>query len=950
MTKATEPKIALFMHSLRNDYEGCKTQTDAIHRMSKYLTRNKTTERLSDRMSYTTHALRTEFFPNLNVESDDGFGKENLRKGFVLAEIASELIMLSEHVNEDVPRHLRRVPMGKRSYVYKRLDTPGNKMAALIRKYVRHGKRKGKPRFEEMVKNNQSIDIDAVLCRNMIKLTGSVKNGNFDSRSDPSDSSKNKTQLMVTGFCSSSLRTQTQTTVRFAMKKNCDTVPLMVDLTQAGRIDAYRTPESGSCGISRNKAAACYVTAYVDFDVMEKIILQIIEKNVDHFGWRPVTADKATPPIEYSTFDPTIPRNPDDPHEPNKTPLTVYTPVFDLDNGIIGWSSKPFNIYKTFVGYRRRGVINTSLSLHWDRVRGMFRFNVDPGRMMRPLVVMDNFCEFVDMVHSSWFDKDPDPFRHMINCGVIEYLDAAEEYCGLSFTADSFDTAKENGFEQTHMELHAALMQCTMESGSHCNNDQGPRRMYTFNMNNRAMSMTMFDALGTTTTHTLHYGQVPLQSTLVDKALHNREREPSGINGVVAVIATPNNIEDAYTMNKASVERGLLMSSSTRADTVTTDKKNTEFKRPGDRCRGKASSGKYDHLNPDGIPDVGTDIPGGYPVVGKVYKDRNATNERCLSRFLPINSRRRVKSVERYPKNSPSPSVVRVRSSKVNEPQIGNKFFMHHGQKGTAGDIVSPENLPWFADGPMAGVSPDLFINPCSLSRITQGLLLEAIAGKAYALRPGSIRQYSTTFLSKLTFNERLRLCMHVLRSNGSSYTGKSRMRQGTTGELIECMIFSGLIYVSALKQLSSEKLRARVRGPVNELTRQTSVGAKNFGGQKVGEMERWNLNSHGVSKLGQNFVYEAADKFHIYWCNKCEIQAFGCKELGFYMCNGCKSRDDMVQLLVPYVSNLMQQETMAAGLGHKFVTRKVENLTEIPENMYEREIYDVEEEDEYGE
>lgn len=175
-------------------------------------------------------------------------------------------------------------------------------------------------------------------------------------------------------------------------------------------------------------------------------------------------------------------------------------------------------------------------------------------------------------------------------------------------------------------------------------------------------------------------------------------------------------------------------------------------------------------------------------------------------------------------------------------PIIGDKFSSRHGQKGTLSVLWPQENMP-FSE---TGVCPDVLINPHAFpSRMTIGMLVESMAGKAGALH-GSFAD-ATPF----SFHEDRRVIDYVgeqLRSAGYSYYGSECLYNGLTGRVMTAEIFMGVVFYQRLRHMVSDKSQVRSTGPVMAITRQPVKGRKKHGGIRLGEMERDSLLSHGVA------------------------------------------------------------------------------------------------------
>ena len=902
-------EVEPFFEILASDVEGCRTQRDAIRQIGKRLKRCRMMNE-TDMFSYVAFTLHGEFLPNLidhdAIGNNADYSLENIRKGYTLAQCVAELIRLHPITNKSRIQHgTEWKPHDKRSYEIKRLDTPGEKMLRLVRKCLKKQTKKGSSKLKMAVENGKRIDFNAILSRKNIKLTNAVKNGIWECKSDAPESSQNKTQMMITGFSSDSNGMQAQKVVKFSMKKNSNIESLLPHPTMIGRLDPYGTPESEKCGAVRYKAVGSVTTGQVDIFQLSKVVARVIEQNAEALGWVDATCKRF----------------------PN---YTEYTNVFDLFGGLTGWVRRPALLYDIFLRLRRSGLLYKYFGMEYQKSKHCFYFCCDEGRQVRPLFILSQLKRTIELVNGPIFSVLTDPVSYMIEQGLVEYLDAAEEFCGLVLTADCIETALKNDFEQTHMEIHGCLSMTPTVAKAYSTFNQGPRRGKTANMEKRAISLKLNPDRGTTASYSLLYGQVPLQSDPVDKALHLRQDEPVGVHVRLAVQPHSGNMEDSWVIKKEALDRGVGMTIEHPCITVQVGS-TMQICRPDRRCRGRASEEKYHTLDKNGFPTVGRILNGGDCLLGIVNKKLGKDGApRCVSKFTSVNKKPyRVEEVTTLPIGSLQPTVVRITLIAVSNACAGNKFYLRHGQKATVGAIIPSIDMPFIANGPDAGVTPDLMINVFGLMRVTQGLCMEILTSTAMALSPSLMSQYDTIFLSEKSMEKKMRIVTHILRTHGLHYTGREQMICGTTGRPMKARIFTGMVYFHALKHMASDKLRSRDRGPVNELTRQTTVGQKSAGGQKFGEMEGWNLYCFGMAMTLRNMHYEVADKFLIFFCTKCCNNAIGCLDTGFYFCKVCENGDNLVRLYVPYTTSLLFKELGCAGWGHTFIARKKQNHAE---------------------
>lgn len=94
-----------------------------------------------------------------------------------------------------------------------------------------------------------------------------------------------------------------------------------------------------------------------------------------------------------------------------------------------------------------------------------------------------------------------------------------------------------------------------------------------------------------------------------------------------------------------------------------------------------------------------------------------------------------------------------------------------------------------------------------------------------------------------------------VVRDNG-----RSRVRDGLTGEWLHQTAMLGTAYLLKLNHLVEDKIHARSTGPYSLVTQQPLGGKAQFGGQRFGEMEVWALEAYGAAHMLQEMLTIKSD------------------------------------------------------------------------------------------
>jgi len=425
------------------------------------------------------------------------------------------------------------------------------------------------------------------------------------------------------------------------------------------------------------------------------------------------------------------------------------------------------------------------------------------------------------------------------------------------------------------------------------------------------------------TAYVLSYPTRPLVDTRVMNLIKLNEN-PSGCNINVAIMThTGYNQEDSLLVNKGSIDRGLLQITITH-----TEKDEDKQKINGDeeiRCKPDITKtkgmkfGNYNKVNSKGVVPENTLIENRDIIIAKVTPIKENRNDHTKLIKYEDGSRQYRTVEETYidknyiDRNGDGYSFAKVRLRSLRKPVIGDKFSSRHGQKGTVGNIIPEEDMPFTSNG----VRPDIIINPHAIpSRMTIGQLKETLLGKV--LVELGLFGDGTSFgdLDVDTISTKLL-------ELGYEAHGNELMYNGLTGEQIECSVFLGPVFYQRLKHMVNDKQHSRSIGPMVNLTRQPAEGRSRDGGLRFGEMERDCMVSHGASRFTRGRMYDASDKYHVYVCNKCGLIASYNDQLHIHCCRTCDNRVDFAYVEIPYACKLLFQELTTMNVVPRIMTEK---------------------------
>jgi DNA-directed RNA polymerase II subunit RPB2 len=619
----------------------------------------------------------------------------------------------------------------------------------------------------------------------------------------------------------------------------------------------------------------------------------------------------------------------------NLSPIEVFNKVKVFINGaFVGIVERAYELYSQLKEMKYKGIINVYTSIIFDYKFQEIKICTDGGRVSRPLLKIKNnnilinnhIIENLSSGELSWDDLLTDC---KISESVIEYIDAEEQSWALIATKpkDIIKNHYEYIYKFTHCEIHPSTIFGTLASCipfPECN--QSPRVTYQAAQGKQAMGIyaTNYHERMDKTAYILNYPTRPLTDTRIMNII-KLDEIPSGCNVHVAIMThTGYNQEDSLLVNKGSIDRGLF-----QITLYHTEKDEDKQQINGDeeiRCKperqktkGMKMGANYNKVNSKGLIPENTLVENRDIIIAKVMPIKENKNDHSKTIKYEDKSKMYRTDEETYidknyiDKNGDGYSFAKVRLRTTRKPNIGDKFSSRSAQKGTTGNIIPEEDMPFTADG----IRPDIIINPhCIPSRMTMSQLKETLLGKV--LVQLGLFGDGTSFgdLDVKTISEKL------LELGYEGY-GNEIMYNGTTGEQFECSTFIGPVFYQRLKHMVNDKKHSRSIGPMVNLTRQPAEGRSRDGGLKFGEMEKDAMVSHGASAFTKSRMYDVSDKYSVNVCNKCGMIAAYNDQMNIHLCKTCDNRTDFAYVQIPYSCKLLFQELMTMNVVPRIIAEK---------------------------
>lgn len=414
--------------------------------------------------------------------------------------------------------------------------------------------------------------------------------------------------------------------------------------------------------------------------------------------------------------------------------------------------------------------------------------------------------------------------------------------------------------------------------------NQSPRNMYCCQMTKQTMGSS---------SHTLKYRcdtkmyniETP-QSPLVRPAIYDHyhlDDFPLGTNAVVAVISyTGYDMEDAMIINKASAERGFTTGHVIK--TVVVDLQAMANTKSSNYVYNFGFANEIDekmynnYLDSQGIAIIGTKLTADVPICAYHSIEDEVDERKTKYEKYKYPEVGYVMDVKLLGSDSGKDIAQKVAITLwlPRRPFVGDKYANRHGQKGVCSLLWPEESMPFTS----SGMTPDILFNPHGYpSRMTIGMMLESMAGKASAMLGEPIDATPFKFSEESTAGD---YYGKLLEEHGFNYYGTEQMYSGVDGNIMTAEIFIGLVYYIRLRHMVSDKYQVRSTGAIDQITHQPVKGRRRGGGVRFGEMERDSLLAHGTSFLLQDRLFNCSDRTIANACIKCGSLITTSNDFGF--------------------------------------------------------------------
>lgn len=643
----------------------------------------------------------------------------------------------------------------------------------------------------------------------------------------------------------------------------------------------------------------------------------------------------------------------------------------------IGYTADCHGFMNKYKNLRRQGKLpDRETTISWDKYTQKIHFFVDYGRLLRPLMIVENnlndpqvlagkkpFEQKILITKEDILTKKT--LTQLIEEGKVEYISPEEQANSLicpsydkfiNSTTNNINIDDNNVVTQTytHVDYYCSHYGIPVLSSILSNYNQATRNVFQGNQAKQTCGLYALNWHKRIDKETfLQYStDNPMTVTYTNSLL----KRPNGANVMIAVLCYGGyNQEDSIIVNKTAIERGLFNGSkftSHKAEFNQKDREDGISNKP-EYKRGKLEKYVSYVLDKSGqrmetiqsstyIAKVGSALEYNDVLIQKFSPsgsiDKKLIDTSVVNRDTDIcYLQDSIKS-----RDADNVNVAKVSIRKPRPVSIGDKFSSRSGQKGICSYLMDEADLPFTR----YGVKPDIIFNPQGFpTRMTIAQLYEPIINTFCAIRGKSIDCSPFTEIDIDSINKKLE------EYNITDY-GRVEMYSGMTGEKFTARVFFGPVFYQRLQKFVDDSAYCVKDARIDGVTRQPTDGMKDNGGLRVGEMEKEVISGHGSIEILREKFRDHSDKFDIYVCKNCGNKPVVNNTLEKYECPMCLDNSNIAKIESTYTANLLLENLKACNINVKLHTAKPVVFVESDETTddtieeYDADEYDDEDEE----
>lgn len=613
----------------------------------------------------------------------------------------------------------------------------------------------------------------------------------------------------------------------------------------------------------------------------------------------------------------------------------------------IGCCEHSYELVDKYRKLRRQGVVvDYQTSISWNCITDDVTFYLDAGRLIRPLIIVDNNLEEYNVACRAAFKarqegkKDWEnlkvPFKQWIgltkehvidlrsghlkisdlqDMGIIEWIAPEEsENCLIAPSITVLQNAQHNVVERyTHCDVKQAIFGLTALISPFANHTQPARVIYETNQGRSSGGWYCSSyPWRIDKNRFFQYGiEVPVTTTIAQNWT-----PPNGFNVMVAYMVNRGyNQEDSAIIKESFVRRGGFAGAFYKNESAELSDKNEYFATPDPATtKNMKPNTSYEKLV-DGFITRGTIVYRGDVLIGRIAKipssgaasSSSSSEYKFIDRSIVYRSEVPAIVDDVIHTRGPNDNELVIVKLRYNRYMIaGDKTSSREGNKSIVSLILPEKDMPYDENG----ITPDLIINPHALpTRMTIGQMMEVLL--SIDCQEKGVISDCTAFKTMNTAEME-----KELENIGLRYSGLTRLYNGLTGEHYDAAIFMGpTFYQRIQKFVEDNKYSVGGYCPTNATTGQPLEGKSAGGGLKIGEMENWVFESHGAAMMMAQKMFKDSDGCKQYVCRTCGRTAVYNEYHKIYKCHTCEELADIAEIDSARTSEVFRHEIDSCGI-----------------------------------